>query len=39
VPLLASRFSFGPVATPAVRLVLDPVFAAYWSLVKRLIVW
>jgi hypothetical protein len=39
VPLLASRFSFGPVATPTVRLVLDPVFAAYWSLVKRLIVW
>jgi GT2 family glycosyltransferase len=39
VPLLASRFSFGPVATPAVRLVLDPLFTAYWRLVKRLIAW
>ena len=39
VPFLSSRFSFGPVATPAVRLVLDPVFAAYWSLVRRLICW
>jgi hypothetical protein len=36
---LASRFSFGPVATPAVRLVLDPLFAGYWRLVRRLIVW
>ncbi|HEU4367458.1 MAG TPA: glycosyltransferase family 2 protein [Methylomirabilota bacterium] len=39
VPLLSSRFSFGPVATPAVRLVLDPIFAAYWWLVRRLIAW
>jgi GT2 family glycosyltransferase len=39
VPLLASRFRFGPVATPAVRLVLDPLFHAYWSVVKRLIAW
>jgi GT2 family glycosyltransferase len=39
VPLLACRFSFGPVATPAVRFVLDPVFAAYWSLVRHLIAW
>lgn len=36
---LVSRFAFGPVATPAVRLVLDPVFTAYWRLVRRLIVW
>jgi GT2 family glycosyltransferase len=36
---LASRFSFGPVATPAVRLVLDPLFAGYWALVRRLIAW
>jgi GT2 family glycosyltransferase len=39
VALLSSRFAFGPVATRAVRLVLDPVFAAYWRLVKRLIAW
>ena len=32
-------FTFGPVATPAVRCVLDPIFAAYWSVVRRLIVW
>jgi GT2 family glycosyltransferase len=38
-PLLASRFSFGPVATPAVRFVLDPLFAGYWRLVRRLIAW
>jgi GT2 family glycosyltransferase len=37
--LLSSRFSFGPVATPAVRLVLDPVFATYWRLIRPLIVW
>ena len=30
---------FGPVATPAVRFVLDPVFAAYWRMVSRLIAW
>jgi FHS family L-fucose permease-like MFS transporter len=39
LPFLASRFRFGPVATPAVRFVLDPVFAAYWSVVSRLIAW
>jgi len=39
VPLLCARFAFGPVATPAVRWVLDPVFAAYWWIVSRLIVW
>jgi hypothetical protein len=39
VPLLASRFAFGPLATPAVRYVLDPLFGAYWAVVKRLIVW
>jgi hypothetical protein len=38
-PLLASRFRFGPVATPAVRYALDPLFHAYWSVVRRLIVW
>jgi hypothetical protein len=27
------------VATAVVRFVLDPVFAAYWRLVSRLIVW
>jgi hypothetical protein len=37
--LLVSRFAFGPVATPAVRFVLDPVFTAYWGLVRRLIAW
>lgn len=39
VPLFASRFAFGPVATGAVRWVLDPVFAGYWSVVRRLIAW
>lgn len=39
LPFFASRFRFGPVATPAVRFVLDPVFAAYWSMVSRLIAW
>jgi GT2 family glycosyltransferase len=39
VPFLSARFAFGPVATAAVRWVLDPVFAAYWSVVRRLIVW
>jgi len=38
-PFLSARFAFGPVATPAVRWVLDPVFAAYWSAVSRLIAW
>ena len=39
VPFLASRFRFGPVATPAVRFVLDPVFAAYFRVISRLIAW
>ena len=39
VPWLSARFSFGPVATAAVRWILDPVFAAYWSVIRRLIVW
>ena len=39
VPLLSARFSFGPVATTAVRWGLDPVFAAYWSVVRRLLAW
>jgi GT2 family glycosyltransferase len=36
---LSARFSFGPVATAAVRWVLDPVFAAYWKVVRRLLAW
>ena len=39
VTWLTSRFAFGPVATPAVRFLLDPVFTAYWRLVRRLIAW
>jgi GT2 family glycosyltransferase len=39
VPYFASRFTFGPVATPLVRGVLDPLFHAYWSVVSGLIVW
>jgi GT2 family glycosyltransferase len=39
IPFLSSRFAFGPVATPAVRLVLDPIFSTYWSLIKRLVFW
>jgi GT2 family glycosyltransferase len=39
VAWLTSRFAFGPVATPAVRFVLDPVFTAYWRFVRRLIAW
>lgn len=39
VPWLSSRFAFGPVSTAAVRWVLDPVFAAYWWVVSRLIRW
>jgi GT2 family glycosyltransferase len=38
-PFLSSHFSFGPVATPAVRLVLDPIFAGYWRLIRPLLVW
>ena len=39
MPLFSSRFAFGPVATAAVRWVLDPVFAAYWIVVRRLSAW
>jgi GT2 family glycosyltransferase len=39
VPFLSSRFAFGPVATPAVRLVLDPIFTAYWRLIRPLVRW
>ena len=39
VPYLSSRFSFGPLATPAVRFLLDPLFSAYWRVVKTLIAW
>jgi GT2 family glycosyltransferase len=39
VPWLSARFTFGPVATTAVRWILDPIFAAYWSVIRRLIVW
>ncbi|HEU5194868.1 MAG TPA: glycosyltransferase family 2 protein [Methylomirabilota bacterium] len=39
VPHLTARFRFGPVATPLVRGVIDPLFHAYWSVVSRLIVW
>ena len=39
VPYFASRFSFGPLATPLVRFGLDPLFSAYWSVVKRLVAW
>jgi GT2 family glycosyltransferase len=38
LPWLSARFRFGPVATPAVRFVLDPLFSAYFGLVKNLIV-
>ena len=39
VRYFSSRFTFGPVATPLVRGVLDPLFHAYWSVVSGLIVW
>lgn len=39
MPFLSARFAFAPVATPAVRWGLDPVFAAYWAVVKRLLAW
>jgi GT2 family glycosyltransferase len=38
-PFLASRFAFGPVATAAVRWILDPVFHAYWRVARRLLTW
>jgi GT2 family glycosyltransferase len=39
VPHLTSRFRFGPLATPLVRFVVDPLFDAYWRVVRRLIAW
>lgn len=39
VPLLTSRFNFGPLATGIVRHLVDPFFAAYWAIVRRLITW
>jgi GT2 family glycosyltransferase len=36
---LSARFEFAPIAPPLVRRVLDPVLAAYWAVVRRLIVW
>ena len=39
VPYLSSKFGFGPLRTPAVRFVVDPLFHAYWRVVKRLIAW
>jgi GT2 family glycosyltransferase len=39
VPYFTSKFSFGPVATAPVRFLLDPLFNAYWSVVKRLVAW
>jgi GT2 family glycosyltransferase len=38
-PLFTSRFNFGPLATVAVRRIVDPFFAAYWRLARRLITW
>jgi GT2 family glycosyltransferase len=38
-PLLANRFNFGPLATAAVRHIVDPFFAAYWRLARHLIRW
>ncbi len=39
IPFLSARFNFGPLATAAVRRLVDPFFAAYWSVVRRLISW
>ena len=39
VESFASRFSFGPLASPLVRFGLDPLFNAYWNVVKRLVAW
>jgi GT2 family glycosyltransferase len=36
---LTARFHFGPLASGPVRWVIDPFFAAYWSLARRLIAW
>jgi GT2 family glycosyltransferase len=38
-PLLTARFNFGPLATAPVRRIVDPFFAAYWSIARRLITW
>jgi GT2 family glycosyltransferase len=37
--MLSARFAFGPVATPLVRWILDPAFAAYWGMVRRVLAW
>jgi GT2 family glycosyltransferase len=39
LPFLSTRFRFAPVATPAVRFALDPLFSAYFRYIRRLIVW
>jgi GT2 family glycosyltransferase len=39
VESFTSRFSFGPLASPLVRFGLDPLFNAYWNVVKRLVAW
>ena len=39
VPLLTARFNFGPLATAAVRHLVDPFFAAYWRIARRFITW
>jgi GT2 family glycosyltransferase len=39
VPLLSGRFRFAPIANQLVRRGLDPVLAAYWAVVRRLIAW
>lgn len=36
---LTDRFEFPAIATPLVRRLVDPVFAAYWAVARRLIVW
>jgi len=36
---LTARFAFPTIATPLVRYVLDPIFAGYWAVARRLIVW
>jgi GT2 family glycosyltransferase len=38
-PWLSSRFHFGPLASAAVRGIVDPFFAAYWTIARRLITW
>ena len=38
-PLLSARFNFGPLATALVRRVVDPFFATYWAIARRIITW